>query len=110
MDMPGEAASSDIKGIYLDTKVLFRGEQWPVPSILLNNLLRLAGLCGISRFLPNPVIKEAEEHWVRGVKDSISALSGAKRTLQRIATPLSCEINVAHPSIEDLHNEYRKKV
>jgi len=73
----------DFKGIYLDTNVLLRGQRWPIPSIVLNNLLKLSALCGISRYLPEPVITEAEEHWLRGVKDGITGLGTAQKSFHR---------------------------
>ena len=108
--MPVEIVPPDFQGIYLDTNVLLRGQGWPSPSIQLNNLLRLAGLCKIDRFLPEPVLKEAEEHWLRGVKEGISTLSGAKKELQRLANPMECEIKLDHLPVETLLERYRKQV
>ncbi len=108
--MTGENPQPDFHRIYLDTNVLLRGRGWPAPSILLNNLLRLAGLCGIDRFVPEPVLKEAEEHWLRGLKEGASKLLSAKRDLHRSATPIHCDITLEHPPIENLLADYRKKV
>ncbi|HET8890021.1 MAG TPA: PIN domain-containing protein [Candidatus Angelobacter sp.] len=108
--MSDEAASPDFQGVYLDTNVLMRGQQWPLPSILLNNFLRLAELCGISRHLPEPVLKEAEEHWSREVKEGIAGLSRAAGQLERLAKPVECEPTVAHPSAEILLEKYRTLV
>src|SRR5207302_8932981 len=100
----------DFKGIYLDTNVLLRGQRWPIPSIVLNNLLKLSALCGISRYLPEPVITEAEEHWLRGVKDGITGLGTAQKSFHRFINPLECKTTVEHPSAEILLDEYKQKV
>src|SRR5579864_3660496 len=107
--MPDEAASPDFQGVYLDTNVM-RGKQWPLPSILLNNFLRLAELCEINRFLPEPVLKEAEEHWFREVKEQIGGLSRAAEQLARLARPVECGPKVEHPSAETLLEKYRELV
>jgi len=108
--MSDEAASSDFHGVYLDTNVLMRGQQWPLPSILLNNFLRLAELCGINRHLPEPVLKEAEDHWLREVKEGIAGLSRAAGQLERLAKPVECEPTVGYPSAEILLEKYRTLV
>lgn len=108
--MSDESASPDFQGVYLDTNVLMRGQQWPLPSILLNNFLRLAELCGINRYLPEPVLKEAEEHWLREVKDAITSLSRAVGQLERLAKPVGCEPTLEHPSVEILLEKYRTLV
>jgi len=105
----GDAAHADFHGIYLDTNVL-KAEGWPVPSILLNNLLRYSAWWRIERFLPEPVLTEAEDHWLRGVKDGVSGLSAASRELQRIARPMKCEVNSDNTPVEKLLEEYRDKV
>jgi hypothetical protein len=105
--MSDEAASPDFQGVYLDTNVLMRGQQWPLPSILLNNFLRLAELCGINRYLPEPVLKESEEHWSREVKEGIAGLSRAAGQLERLAKPVECEPTLGHPSAEILLEKYR---
>jgi hypothetical protein len=108
--MAAEDAPPDFDGIYFDTNVLVRGQGWPSPSIPLNNVLRFAAWWGVSRFIPEPVLREAEEHWLRGVKGGVSGLSGAKNELKRLASPLTCETNIEHPTIEKLLEEYRNKV
>lgn len=109
--MPAEPAPpSDFQGIYLDTNVLLRGPQWPLPSILLNNLLRLAEMCGISRFIPEPVLKEAEDHWLRGVQEGILGLSGAARQFERAAKPIEFKTALEHPTPEILLEQYRNLV
>jgi hypothetical protein len=107
---PGEAPHPDFQRIYLDTNVLLRGQGWPDPSILLNNLLRLASLCGIDRFVPEPVFREAEEHWLRRLKEGASKLLNAKRELHKVANPIRCDITLEHSPIETLLVEYRRKV
>jgi len=108
--MPAEPPHPEFHRIYLDTNVLLRGQGWPVPSIVLNNLLRLAELCSIERFLPEPVVKEAEEHWLREVKDGASKLSNAKRELHKSASPIQCDITLEHPPVEKLLKEYQGMV
>jgi hypothetical protein len=100
----------DFRGIYVDTNILLRGQGWPSPSILLNNLFRLAAWWGIYRFLPEPVLTEAEEHWLRGLKDGVSRLSSATKELQRLASPVVCETKTEHPSVESLREEYGNRV
>ena len=108
--MPVEAQNPDFHRIYFDTNVLLRGQGWPVPSILLNNLLKMAALCGIDRFVPEPVLKEAEEHWLRDLAEGAVKLSNAKRDLDRYARPIHCEITLMHSSIDSLLTEYRERV
>lgn len=104
-----EAPHPDFQAIYLDTNML-KGEGWPTPSILLNNLFRFAVWWGIRVFLPEPVLKEAYEHWLRGVKDGISGLGSATRNLERLSGPVKCEIRSEHTPIENIIEEYGKKV
>jgi|SRR5579863_1920924 PIN domain-containing protein len=107
--MDDAAAHPDFDGIYLDTNVLI-AEGWPAPSIVLNNLLRYAAWWHIARLLPEPVLAEAEDHWLRGVKDGISRLSAASRELQRVAGPITCEVTTNHSPADKLLEEYRSRV
>lgn len=108
--LSSQTPNRDFKAVYLDTNVLLRGQGWPVPSILLNNLFRLAALCGVQNCIPEPVIKEAEEHWLRQMNDSITKLTNAKREMNKSSGPVQCEIKLDHPTIGELMEEYRKQV
>lgn len=99
----------EFHGIYLDTNVLI-AQGWPSPSIMLHNVFRFAAWWGIQTLLPDPVIKEAEDHWLREVKRGVSELAGAQKTLQRLASPIPCEAKEEHTAVEKLLEEYRKKV
>jgi hypothetical protein len=108
--MADQPAPPYFRGVYLDTNVLTRGQQWPLPSIMLNNFLRLAELCGINRYLPEPVLREAEEHWSREVKEGITGLLRAAVQLERLAKPVECESTLQHPTAENLLEKYRSLV
>lgn len=47
---------------------------------------------------------------MRGIKDAITGLETAQKSLRRSAGPLECNITVQHPSVEILVREYRHKV
>ncbi len=104
-----ETERPKFEGIYLDTNVLV-AQGWPSPSILLNNVLRYASWWGIQILLPDPVIKEAEDHWLRDVKRGIFEFNGAHKNLQRLASPIPCEVKGEHTPVEKLLEEYRVKV
>ncbi len=87
--------------IYLDTNVLI-AEGWPSRSILLDNVFRFAAWWGIQALLPDPVIKEAEDHWLRDVKRGMSEFDGAQKNLQRLASPIPCEVKGEHTPVEKL--------
>lgn len=104
-----ETQRPQFDGIYVDTNVLI-AQGWPAPSILLNNVLRFGAWWGIKILLPDPVIKEAEDHWLRDVKRGISEFDGAQKNVQRLASPIPCEVKGEHTPIEKLLEEYRAKV
>jgi len=60
-------------------------------------------------FIPKPVVKEAEEHWLRKVKEQTAKTASAARELERLAKPVVCEAKTEHPSIELLHEQYGAK-
>jgi len=105
---PLNSPPPDFKAIYFDTNALI-GTGWPDPSVLLHNIFVIGDWWGIQMFLPEPVVKEAEEHWLRMVKEQVTRADSAARELQRIAKPAACEAKAEHPSIELLHEEYRTK-
>jgi PIN domain len=109
MASESETQRPKFNGIYLDTNVLI-AQGWPRPSILLNNVLRYAAVWGIQTLLPDPVTKEAEDHWLRDVKRGISEFDGAQKNLQRLASPIPCEVKGEHTPVEKLLEGYRAKV
>jgi hypothetical protein len=102
------AQPPDFKAIYFDTNALLAAG-WPDPSVLLRNVFVIGGWWGIQMFLPEPVVKEAEEHWFRRVREQITRADNAARDLQRVAKPAVCDAKVEHPAIERLHEQYRAK-
>lgn len=109
MASEANAARPEFHGIYVDTNVLIK-QGWPSPSIMLNNVFRFAAWWKIQILLPDAVIKEAEDHWLRDVKRGIAELASAQRDLQRLASPIPCETKEEHTAVEKLLEEYRKKV
>lgn len=98
----------DFNAIYFDTNVLLEAG-WPDPSVLLHNIFVIGAWWGIQMFLPEPVVKEAEEHWLRKVKESVSRVESAARELERVAKPAVCNAKAEHASIELIHEQYRAK-
>ena len=94
--------------IYFDTNALL-GAGWPDPSVVLHNVCTIAKTWEIQLFLPEPVIKEAEEHWLRMMKEQMSRVTSAIKDLQRVAIPAVCDARVEHTSIELLHRQYLDK-
>ncbi len=99
--MREDSPHPDFHGIYLETNILLTC-RWPVPSILLANLFKLATWWRIPVFLPEPVIQEAEAHWLRKIEDAAFRLNTAKKTLRKTATPANCEITIDQPPTEKL--------
>jgi hypothetical protein len=81
----------DFSALYLDTNVLVRS-QWPSASVKLQNALRLASWWGIPVFLPEPVLMEAEQHWIRAVQNKVTGLDSAANQLDRISRPIDAQI------------------
>jgi|ERR1051326_242146 hypothetical protein len=103
-----DAPHPDFHVIFIDTNIL-NAEGWPEPSIALANVFKIANWWKIGIFLPEPVLKEAHEHWVRQVNDKISALGAAKRDLQRIASPAKCDVELKLTPTEVLIKQYEEK-
>jgi hypothetical protein len=103
-----DAPHPDFHAIFIDTNIL-NAEGWPDLSIALANVFKIAKWWRIGIFLPDPVLKEAQEHWLRQVKDKMSAIAAAKRELQRIASPAKCDVQLELPPIEALIKEYEEK-
>lgn len=96
----------DFNAIYLDTNILIRSG-WPSPLAKVHNLLMLAKWWRVPVFLPEPVAIEAEEHWLRGVRDKIVGLRNAAKQLERLAQPIGSGTKVEHLAIEQLVETYR---
>jgi hypothetical protein len=105
---PLNSKPPDFTAIYFDTNALL-GTGWPDPSVLLHNVLVIGRWWGIQVFLPEPVMKEAEEHWLRKVKEAIARGESAANELQRVAKPAVCDARTEHPSIVLLHERYGAK-
>src|ERR1700678_2405542 len=103
---PKAKPTLDFNALYLDTNVLIRSG-WPSPQPKLNNFLMLAGWWSVPAFLPEPVVMEAEEHWVRGVRDKIASLRNAEKQLERLAQPVASGTKVEHSPVEQLVENYR---
>ena len=105
---PLNSQSPNFKAIYFDTNALL-GAGWPDPSVLLHNVFVIGRWWGIQTLMPEPVVKEAEEHWLRKVKEQVAKTASAARELERLAKPAVCEAKAEHPSIELLHEKYAAK-
>jgi hypothetical protein len=53
-----------VNTLYLDTNILV-AHNWPTISVELENLFRLAAWMKVSICVPEPVLREAEQHWLR---------------------------------------------
>jgi len=105
---PSNSQPPDFKAIYFDTNALL-GAGWPDPSVRMRNVFVIGKWWGIQMFIPKPVVKEAEEHWLRKVKEQTAKTASAARELERLAKPVVCEAKTEHPSIELLHEQYGAK-
>ncbi len=103
---PKAKPTLDFNALYLDTNVLVRSG-WPSPQPKLNNFLMLAKWWGVPVFLPEPVLIEAEEHWVRGVREKVAGLKNAAKQLERLAQPIASGTKVEHLPVERLVENYR---
>jgi hypothetical protein len=102
---PPDSTRPNFDAIYFDTNILL-GTGWPNPSVVFHNVCILAINWGIPTFIPQPVIKEAEEHWLRGVREEMSRVNSAVKDLQRKAAPALCDAKVEFPSVETLRGQY----
>jgi hypothetical protein len=105
---PSNSPPPDFKAIYFDTNALL-GTGWPEPSVLLHNVFVIGGWWGIKMFLPQPVVNEAEEHWLRKLKEQVSRVDNAAKELQRLAKPALCDVKTEHIPIAALREQYRAK-
>jgi len=78
----------DFNALYLDTNALIAGN-WPAPALRLENLLVLTGWLRVSVFVPTPVEREAEEHWLREVRGSFAGLHSSIENFHRITRRVS---------------------
>lgn len=99
----------DISGLYLDTSVLV-ASNWPALSVKLENMFILASWMKVSVFLPEPVEKETEEHWLRDVRERMAGLAGARDQFERITRRITGTAEVKHESEQELLTKYRNLV
>jgi hypothetical protein len=78
----------DFNALYLDTNALLAGN-WPAPTLRLENLLALTMWLDVSVFIPEPVEREVEQHWLREVRDSSAGLQGSIENFRRITRRVS---------------------
>lgn len=95
--------------LYLDTNVLTESN-WPAVSSRLGNLLSLASLCKVAVLIPEPVEKEAEEHWLRQVRSSLASIEGAARDFHRLCRGIDGAIDITLETEEELFHKYRQVV
>ena len=101
-----KTAKPSFNALYFDTNVLI-SFNWPTPSLRLENLFGLANWMKISLFLPEPVEKEAEEHWIREVRDSVAGFSGPVREFERVTNRVGGHVAITHDAIKELSKRYR---
>jgi len=82
--------------IYFDTEPLTQS-QWPQVSTALGNVLALAGAFGVQLVVPQPVLEERQEQWVRNLDDKVQDLVRAHRKLEK-----SCQGFCDLPKLSDL--------
>jgi hypothetical protein len=113
MDTPAEAKTAearpalDFNVLYLDTNILI-GSSWPQIGLRLENLLILASWSKVSVFIPDPVEREAEEHWLRAVSEHASGLTGAAENFRRITRQVSGAVEVKCEGEQELLERYRR--
>lgn len=101
------APPPDFQAIYLDTNPLLIAE-WPGVSVALGNLLYGAHeWWGIPAFIPEPVLIEAEEHWIRDFQNGVCGLRNAAQQIKRKAGSVPCETNAEHTSLDVMRDRYR---
>lgn len=97
----------DFNALYFDTNALV-GANWPAPALRLENLLVLTGWVKVAVFLPEPVAMEAEQHWLREVRDSSSAIIGSAENFQRITRRVGGVVEVRAEDENTLLLRYRE--
>jgi hypothetical protein len=97
----------EFNALYLDTNVLI-GANWPALALRLENLLVLTGWMKVSIFLPEPVEREAEQHWLREVRDSSAGLVGSVENFQRLTRRVKGIAEVRAENEEALLLRYRE--
>jgi hypothetical protein len=108
MSITSNLPPPDFNAIYFDTNALLEAG-WPDPSVLLHNIFVIGGWWRIQMLLPEPVVKEAEEHWLRKVTESVSRLDSAARELERVAKPAVSDAKAEYASVELMLEQYRAK-
>jgi hypothetical protein len=102
----GDRPRLDFNALYLDTNVLVE-LNWPAPSVKLENLFTLALWSKVAVFLPSPVEKEVQEHWLRGVRERLAGLESAKDQFERITRQVTGTAEVRYESEQELLTRYR---
>jgi hypothetical protein len=96
----------DFQAIYFDTNPLLAAE-WPGVSVILGNLLYGARTWwNIPTFIPETVLMEAEENWVRDLQDEISRFRNAAQQVERKAGSIPCYTRIDHSPVEKLRALY----
>jgi hypothetical protein len=95
--------------LYFDTDVLI-ANNWPAPSLALENLLLLAVWARVACFVPEPVLQQAEEHWLRGALDRGSRLRSAAQEFVRITRQVGGCAKAEHEDAEVLRIRFREAV
>lgn len=97
----------DFNAVYLDTNALIVGN-WPVPSLVLENVLRFAEWLKVSVFIPEPVEREAEQHWLREVRDSATGIHSSIENFRRITRRVNGAAQVRSEDERTLVERYRQ--
>ena len=75
----------DIRDCFSE-RLLTNAFLWPAPSAELENLFSFASWLNIRLFIPEPVEREVEEHWLREVGDSLAAVKGSIAEFKRVSS------------------------
>ena len=104
---PKAKAVLDFNTLFLDTNVLI-DSNWPSVSVRLEAVLSLAQWCQLVLVIPEPVEKEAEEHWRRNVRDSVTSLESAAGKFRRLSRGIEGSVEISLDKEEDLIRKYRE--
>jgi len=99
----------DFNTLYLDTNVLTESN-WPSLSVRLETLLSLALLCKVAVVIPEAVEKEAEDHWLRNIRNSVASLESAAGDFRRLSRGVGGSVEIRCEKEEELIRRYREVV
>jgi hypothetical protein len=102
-----ERHTLDFDALYFDTNALISAN-WPAPTLRLENLLVLTGWMKVAVFLPEPVEREAEQHWLREVRDSAAGLTGSAENFRRMTRQVRGSVEFHTENEEALLVRYRE--